>query len=522
MNRNARPAIAAFLVLGVLAGCATTGQPPDDPTETGEEVPLGKLLAEAEEALRAGDLDTAQVRFALAVERDPTNVDALYKLGVVHYEKRSFTVAEGLLRTALSVNPLHQGSREALGIVMLEQKRLDEAEKILTSALESRPDSWQVMNALGVINDMRSNHAEAQELFGAALFVRPRSAKLANNLGYSFYLAGDYDAAEKHFRDATRYDPEYVHAWSNLALVYSRTGRYRDSRAAFGKVVETHQAANNLGYLALLQDKPDVARRELESAIRLSPSYYEVANENLAALGSSGRTDADPRTSARATSPVPAAPPVSETSSAATRAGTSATGPRPIVSATAAPGTAVESRPEPAEVPPPAPPPSTAAAGTTPSLTLGPEEELEAEAPAVPPAERRRTARREAAPLLAFVGFEAESDADQALEGTVRRFQEAYDLEVDGQVGPRTARLLREVAVTQLQRKLLALGFEPGEADGSLGRRTREAIREFQREESLPVTGEPDAATLERLGLAVGRASEELNGDDLVDYSARG
>ena len=120
--------------------------------------------------------------------------------------------------------------------------------------------------------------------------ARPRSAKLANNLGYSYYLANDHDKAERYFRDAARYDPGYVHAWSNLALVYSRMGRYREARAAFDRIVDTHQAANNLGYLGMLQDDPVLARREFERATRLSPSYYRLANENLAAVADmSGR-----------------------------------------------------------------------------------------------------------------------------------------------------------------------------------------------------------------------------------------
>jgi S1-C subfamily serine protease len=54
------------------------------------------------------------------------------------------------------------------------------------------------------------------------------------------------------------------------------------------------------------------------------------------------------------------------------------------------------------------------------------------------------------------------------------------------------------------QRALAALGYSPGPADGAMGPRTREALAAFQRDQGLPVTGEPDRATLAALARAVG------------------
>jgi|APTNR8051073442_1049403.scaffolds.fasta_scaffold56854_2 peptidoglycan hydrolase-like protein with peptidoglycan-binding domain len=45
------------------------------------------------------------------------------------------------------------------------------------------------------------------------------------------------------------------------------------------------------------------------------------------------------------------------------------------------------------------------------------------------------------------------------------------------------------VTVQQLQRALQSAGYEPGPIDGRLGRRTKEAVRSFQRAEGLKVDG---------------------------------
>ncbi len=51
----------------------------------------------------------------------------------------------------------------------------------------------------------------------------------------------------------------------------------------------------------------------------------------------------------------------------------------------------------------------------------------------------------------------------------------------------------------ELQRKLAALGFDPGKPDGILGPATREALRAFQRQAGKPADGYPDPDTIAAL-----------------------
>ena len=54
-------------------------------------------------------------------------------------------------------------------------------------------------------------------------------------------------------------------------------------------------------------------------------------------------------------------------------------------------------------------------------------------------------------------------------------------------------------SVSDIQQKLNDLGYDAGPVDGLIGRKTRGAIRAYQNDAGLPVTGEPDAAFLESL-----------------------
>jgi peptidoglycan hydrolase-like protein with peptidoglycan-binding domain len=51
-----------------------------------------------------------------------------------------------------------------------------------------------------------------------------------------------------------------------------------------------------------------------------------------------------------------------------------------------------------------------------------------------------------------------------------------------------------------VQQALIDEGYDPGPPDGQMGRKTRDALRQFQADKSLPATGTADAATREALG----------------------
>jgi peptidoglycan hydrolase-like protein with peptidoglycan-binding domain len=55
------------------------------------------------------------------------------------------------------------------------------------------------------------------------------------------------------------------------------------------------------------------------------------------------------------------------------------------------------------------------------------------------------------------------------------------------------------MTVAEIQKRLLELGYQPGRVDGDMGKKTTDALRKFQKNNSLPTTGKPDRETVLKL-----------------------
>jgi TPR repeat protein len=91
----------------------------------------------------------------------------------------------------------------------------------------------------------------------------------------------------------------------------------------------------------------------------------------------------------------------------------------------------------------------------------------------------------------------------QAAQDRVRTWQPRPEAATDDapaapHVGSAAAPLTAS-RIAQVQRRLTAAGFDPGPADGTLGPKTRAALRQYQRTKGIPATGELDAQTLAAL-----------------------
>lgn len=242
---------------------------------------LPMLMDKANGALKAGKLDEALYHYAKALDVEPGHVPALLGIGAIHRVKGNYTLAEAAYRLAIKSAPRNAEALEGLGLVKLAAHEYPAAKQALAAAIAADPARWQALEGLGLIADREGQYAEAQLHYGQALKLQPDQPRLLTNRGQSRYRAGDWPGALGDYDAALRADPGFEQAWYNKGLVLARQGQERAALEAFRRVMDEADAYNDLGYIYMTQGEIDRAHELFEKAIFVSPTYHELANENL-------------------------------------------------------------------------------------------------------------------------------------------------------------------------------------------------------------------------------------------------
>src|SRR6476620_1017723 len=78
---------------------------------------------------------------------------------------------------------------------------------------------------------------------------------------------------------------------------------------------------------------------------------------------------------------------------------------------------------------------------------------------------------------------------------------------VPGMRGQGTIELSKD-DMRKVEEALKAKGYDPGKIDGVVDDANRAAIRSFQKDKTLPITGTVDSRTAQELGVSIGKASD--------------
>jgi Flp pilus assembly protein TadD len=239
-----------------------------------------EALVKAAKAYRAGELDKAQFFLVSALKFDKGDADVLAQIGNLHVQKDDSLLAARAFRYALQQSPRHAAALEGMGLLYFKIGNDAEAQKHLESALESGALLWRSHNVLGVIADRQENFDIAQSHYDTALEMQPMADAVLINRGYSKYLNKNYHAAELDFRAVIERGGDDK-AWRNLGLVYAAQGWYEDALETFLHVGEERDAYNATGEIAMENGDIQEALYFLTEAVRLSPTYFALAEKNL-------------------------------------------------------------------------------------------------------------------------------------------------------------------------------------------------------------------------------------------------
>ena len=246
---------ASLCLLLTMASClACTGTAPLAP----KAVALNQA---GTEALAQGNLETAEARFALALEFHPRFVEALTNLGSVEMQRGNLTRAKLLFERARRINADLAQPHHALGVV---------AER------ERRPD-------------VASDH------YREALRVNPGFGPSRANLGRMLFAAGRYDEAREQFARLVEVDPALLTGRTGLAETLLQLGRADDSDAVLDRARADFGEAPEIVLLEARRRLRRGAMAEAEAMLfSLTPGHDDTARAAWSWLAVTRLARADP------------------------------------------------------------------------------------------------------------------------------------------------------------------------------------------------------------------------------------
>ena len=229
----------------------------------------------------SGNMQMAMVQYQKSLRQSPGNSRIHYKIGLLflaaHMNEDAAKEFQELIKKELN-NAL---AYEGLGLALLSMQKNDEAEKTFDKAVTLNPALWRSHNSLGIIYDFKKVYKKAVPAYKKAISLKADNALLYNNLGLSYSLSGDYENAINTFKKALGITPVPSKVYNNFGLALAMSGRYAEALEAFNKGGNEAQAYNNLGCAYLLNGEDEKARRAFDTAIKLNPTFYEKANDNM-------------------------------------------------------------------------------------------------------------------------------------------------------------------------------------------------------------------------------------------------
>jgi tetratricopeptide (TPR) repeat protein len=219
---------------------------------------LAKLFTAGVDALKSGDLETAEKTFQEVLRRGGKASFVHHNLGIVYQQRGDHAKAAVQFREAVRLQPNFGQARLLLGVSLLASGKIAEAAGELEHSvrlLPGEPQSrLQLANAyerannwLGAVaqyqalRELAPQEAEYAYRLGRAyarlsewsldqiIKIDPEAARLRQSLGQQLLMQGKYELAASEYRRAAERDPKLPEIHLALALIYLEQKRFDEA-----------------------------------------------------------------------------------------------------------------------------------------------------------------------------------------------------------------------------------------------------------------------------------------------------
>ena len=246
---------------------------------------------------RQGKLAGAIPALSRARDLDPDEDDYPFNLGLLSLQNNDATAAIAQFRNGMEREPDDAEDRAFLIYCLERVGKKEEAAEVRDTAFEAfGPNGLPALKLDGRLDSLAKYQRVSREIDTTALRMElatpavPPSAAAESTApmdpavahirrGRQELGAGRLDTAEKEFRAALAADSKNPLAHRELADIYRRRGKLDEAVQELQTSLALRDSASGRVMLAriyLEQKKPQLARAEVEKAVKLAPNYAEA------------------------------------------------------------------------------------------------------------------------------------------------------------------------------------------------------------------------------------------------------
>lgn len=241
---------------------------------------VSERLSSARTVHLAGQLEQAEAIYQGILAKHPNQPDALHLSGVVAHQRGQHSAACGIIRQAISINPVVASFHCNLAEALRASGDLDAAETSCRQALLLQPHYPEVLHNWGVVCFRQRRFAEAEEKYAASLVQRPDFAPTLIALADSLREQGKLRLAVETYGHALELAPQSAVGHANLGLLLARMGEPERGLRHCRQAVELNPSSvvglQNLGTLLLEAGEIDQSLDMLGRALELDPESPAV------------------------------------------------------------------------------------------------------------------------------------------------------------------------------------------------------------------------------------------------------
>lgn len=205
------------------------------------------------------------------IERDAENVESLFIMAQIFYEKKQYSAAKFVLKNALQIAPSHGGMYLLLGHTDSKLDLLHDALDDYELAAKYQPTK-EALESLGLLLLKRGRDAQGLKVFEKLVSFYPPEEKNYLHLGNAYFANRDFFKARDAYLRALELAPENKDIIFNLGLLY-----FEQKPEGLAELERVKQAQT---YLKLYLDQKDLPKVKVDEV----NGYLKILANKIEAL----------------------------------------------------------------------------------------------------------------------------------------------------------------------------------------------------------------------------------------------